>query len=68
MSTTEAQFSDTEKAILKKVIKKGRTATEIATMLGYEHGRHIGRPLGKLVKAGHVVKSDDRTPQYSKPA
>lgn len=73
MTTAAPELSDAEKAVYKKIIKKGRTASEVAEMLGYDSGgRAIGRPLGKLVKLGLVQKiTEDKgkkltVPQYAK--
>lgn len=58
--------SELKTKVLKKVIKKPRTAQEIGAPIGYD-GRGIGRVLGELVKDGSIKKdATKRPPTYTK--
>ena len=50
-------LSAAEQKTLKAVVKKPRSATEVAERTGHSSHHGVARPLGKLVEAGLVEKT-----------
>lgn len=53
----KAEKTHTEK-VLTKVGKRPKSASEIATSLGYPTHHGVSRTLGALVKSGEIVRTE----------